>query len=181
MKIQINYDLMDKIREAKTGFNLQYNFYKPLGYTAFYTALKLSSIMVVPKTVEELVIDVIGAFGFYTLITAIPSVALLPLDRKRATESLKLLSSRLKDINVNTNHELLLKSYNYKTEYKVKFNDYLLPYVEQNKYISVPTIENGEEKETSLLQEHIIGSRKYALSYGSPKEKKVLKLAYNPL
>lgn len=181
MKIEVNYDLIDRIREAKTGFNLQKNVYRPLGYTAFIAALKLSSIIVVPKTMEELVIEVIGVFGLYTLLAAIPPAIFLPLSKKTAIESLKFLSSRLKDINVNTNHELLLKSYNYKTEYKVKFNDYLLPYVEQNKYISVPTLENGEEKETSLLQEHIIGSKKYALSYGSPKEKKVLKLAYNPL
>ena len=181
MKIEVNYDLIDRIREAKTGFDLQYNVYKPLKYTAFIAALKLSTIIVVPKTMEEFLSEIIGVFGIYTLSASILSTLCLPISRKRAIESLKLLSSRLKDINVNTNHELLLKSYNYKTEYKVKFNDYLLPYVEQNKYISVPTLENGDEKETSLLQEHIVGSKTYALSYGSPKEKKVLKLVYNPL
>lgn len=181
MKIDVNYDLIDKIRAAKTGFNLQYNFYRPLEYTTFFSAIKLSSVIVVPTTTEELLSYIIGAFGIYTLMNTIASTICLPLSRKVAIESLKLLSSRLKDINVNTNHELLLKAYNYKTEYKVKFNDYLLPYVEQNKYINVPTLENGEETETSLLQEHVIGSKKYALSYGSPKEKKVLKLAYNPL
>jgi len=181
MKIQVNYDLIDRIRDAKTGFDLQYNFYKPLKYTAVVSALRLSTIIVVPKTMEELLSEIIGIFGLYTLITTTTSLVCLPFSRKRAIESLKLLSSRLKDINVNTNHELLLKSYNYKTEYKVKFNDYLLPYIEQNKYINIPTLENGEEKETSLLQEHIIGSKEYALSYGSPKEKKVLKLAYNSI
>ena len=181
MKIDVNYDLIDKIREAKTGFSLQYNLNRPLKYTAFYSAFKLSSVIFVPTTTEEFLSYITCGFGIYTLSGAIASVICLPLSRKRAIESLKFLSSRLKDINVNTNHELLLKSYSYKTEYKVKFNDYLLPYVEQNKYISVLTIENGEENETSLLQEHIVGSKTYALSYGSPKEKKVLKLAYNPL
>lgn len=81
----------------------------------------------------------------------------------------------LKDIDVNTTGDLLLDSYKYKTEYEIKRNEKNLPILEQRKYIMVPTKDtNGE---VSLLQEHIIGTGDYSLSYGSPK--KVLKLVPN--
>lgn len=43
----------------------------------------------------------------------------------------------------------------------------------------VPTYDKGEKKEVSLVQEHVIGSKEYTISHGTPR--KVLKLAYNPI
>jgi len=49
-----------------------------------------------------------------------------------------------------------------------------IPDVLQNKYILIPT---SDKTEVSLLQEHIIGEKKYYLSIGEPE--KVFKLAFN--
>lgn len=45
----------------------------------------------------------------------------------------------------------------------------------------VPVIENGEEKEVSIVQEHAIGSKTYSLSIGEPTKQKVFKLATNSM
>ena len=76
----------------------------------------------------------------------------------------------LRDINVNTNCELLLESYVYDTKYKLGFNDKLLPYIKKDKYIMVPAISNIGKKDVPLVQEHIIGSREYSISHGTPKK-----------
>ena len=50
----------------------------------------------------------------------------------------------------------------------------------ESKYILVPTYDfNNNIKNTSILQEHIVGTDKYVLSIGSPK--KELKLAYSSI
>ena len=85
----------------------------------------------------------------------------------------------LKDINISTSYELLLDSENYKTEYKLKFDEAKIPYIKQDKYINIPVYNDGDIKEVSLVQEHVIGSKSYSLSYGSPS--KVLKPAFNPI
>lgn len=95
-------------------------------------------------------------------------------------ELLYLLSS-LSQININTNYELLLNSYKYETEYEFEFNKSSFPHLIQKKYIMVPAIQDGEEIEVSVLQEHIIGSKDYVLSKGKPNLQKRLKLVPNSI
>lgn len=87
-----------------------------------------------------------------------------------SVQQLKVLVSSLRKINVNTDYDLLLKSYNYETKYKIEFNESFIPRLKQEKFIMVPVHELGEEKEVSLVQEHIVGSMSYSLSYGSPQK-----------
>ena len=82
---------------------------------------------------------------------------------------------KLKDILIETDPTLLQDSYPYKTEYKVDFSSFP-PHLEQTKYIMVPVHNDWGNNERSLMQEHIIGSRNYALSYGEPEEQKVYSL-----
>ena len=95
-----------------------------------------------------------------------------------ATSRLNTLVSQLNDLNVNTDYDLLLQSEHYETKYKIKLNEKKLPYLLESKYIMVPTYSySGEIKDTSILQEHVVGSKEYVLSLGSPQKK--LKLAYS--
>jgi len=93
------------------------------------------------------------------------------IEKESVLEDLTKLSYQLKQINVNTSRDLLLDSKEYDRRYPKKF-----PYIVQEKYIMVPTYNNGEITETSILQEHVIGTDKYILSIGTPT--KVYKLAY---
>ena len=86
-----------------------------------------------------------------------------------ASTKLKKLSAMLDDINVKTNYEMLLKSELYERKLKVESSDEKLLSLKEEKYIYVPSYGfDGQEKETSILQEHDIGSRTYMLSVGEP-------------
>ena len=86
-----------------------------------------------------------------------------------ASTKLKKLSAMLDDINVKTNYEMLLKSELYERKIKVESSDEKLLSLKEEKYIYVPSYGfDGQEKETSILQEHDIGSKTYMLSVGEP-------------
>lgn len=65
-------------------------------------------------------------------------------------------------------------------KYKVEVNKKQLPHIAEEKYILVPSYTyNGDTKDTSVLQGHIVGSKQYVLSLGSPK--KVFKPSYSSI
>ena len=71
----------------------------------------------------------------------------------------------------------LLKSEVYDKKYQLRLNEDKIIEVLESKYILVPTYDfNGHIKDTSILQEHVVGSDDYVLSFGSPAKK--LKLVY---
>ena len=88
-----------------------------------------------------------------------------------ASTKLKKLSVTLSNINVKTNYDMLLQSELYEHKYKVETNEGKLPTLKEEKYIYVPSYDfDGKEKETSILQEHNVGSRNYILSVGEPEK-----------
>ena len=96
-------------------------------------------------------------------------------NKTKALEDIKRLAIQLKDLNISTGKELLMDSYVYEKEYKlVNKEDSIIPKIYQKKYIMIPVYDDGEIKEVSLLQEHIIGSKYYVISYGEPTKQKVL-------
>ena len=124
---------------------------------------------------EELIIE----FGFF--FASILLYHLITGDddyKNKSIDDLKSLVSKFKDLYINTDYDLLLKSELYDKKYKVHLNENKIPFIMESKYILVPTYDfNGNVKNTSILQEHEIGTFTYVLSIGSPK--KELKLAYN--
>ena len=97
--------------------------------------------------------------------------------KELAIKDLKRLVSLLKDNDIIADYDLLLKSEVYEKKYKLRLNEDKIIEVLESKYILVPTYDfNGHIKDTSILQEHVIGSDDYVLSFGSPAKK--LKLVY---
>ena len=79
------------------------------------------------------------------------------------------LSSQLQDLNIATNYELLLQSELYYQDTHVEFNG-LIPDIVSKKYINIPAYDYcGDIKDVSVEQEHIIGTKEYVLTLGSPK------------
>lgn len=179
MKIKINYDLLDKIAEAKTGFSLDRNTRHILPRVTLASAIYSLLNITDPKLFDKLLYIVPLFFTFYALPTTIDNAIMLKKFKELSIQELKTLSMLLSDINIKTHYKLLLDSYKYKTEYEINFSESKIPYVKQDKYINVPVYNDGEIIEVSLVQEHIIGSKKYYLSYGSPK--KVLKPAFSSI
>ena len=179
LKLQINYDLLSKIFETNTGISLKKSSEFVILSTSISTIFEVVSGLIISSPPEEHLKRILGYFIIHSVNTTIASLALSKIVKILSSIELKRLSNSLKHMNVNTNEELLKDSYKYKTEYEVIHDESLFPKIEQRKYIMVPAYENGEEQEVSILQEHIIGSKKYILSRGEPK--KVLKLSFNPM
>lgn len=184
MKLLINYDFFEEILNAKEPVGplkiIRNNkrrwakFNLPL-YTAFNFAFGNN----ITQNLCLLAIQ----FGLLTTIESISSLITKKICGEdfytaKAIVNLKKLLIQLNDLNIKTDYDLLLDSKPYKREYKIKLNEKKLPIVLESKYIMVPTYNfNGDVKDTSILQEHVVGSKKYVLSLGSPK--KQFKLAYS--
>lgn len=174
MKININFDLIERIEDANVGISLSRvskQFIKG-------TIISSSVITLLSIPLQRPLEDMIQSIGFSAGLNAFAYTAIdlitAPLFKKLSREYLKILSYKLKTLNVNTNYELLMNSEKYKTEYELIPEENKLPQLEQKKYIMVPVIEDNEEREVSILQEHILGTKEYTLSIGEPK--KALKL-----
>lgn len=98
---------------------------------------------------------------------------------KIAMEELCDLSLKINQLNIKTSGELLLYSIEYYKEHKFVLSENGIPGVMQNKFINIPVYNDGDIEETSILQEHKIGTRKYVLSLGSPAKYRLFKPAYN--
>jgi len=166
MKIKINYDLLTRISEAKVGMSLNKTFKEISVYTSFVAALN----MFFGDTPQELLEDTIFTFFIYSIYFSLRDLALLSLNKNNAIKDLRYLSQLLQSINVNTSYDLLLNSYKYETNYEFENEKSFFPKLIQKKYIMVPVYDNGEEKEVSIVQEHVVGTREYSLACGSPNK-----------
>ena len=125
---------------------------------------------------KELFSDLAFIFSYLSLQTFGVEILSRRVNKLHADEQLSELSMKLNRIGVNTNQELLSKAEAYDVKYKLEFNKGYFPRLLQNKYVMVPTCNQGE---VSLVQEHVIGKGSYDLSVGEPEKKKQYKLVYN--
>lgn len=184
VKIRINYDLLEKINDSKTGLSLKrkaswMKYQMGLGLLATMPFNILLSQIADANFIKETIKDILFLLTCYGVSDTAVDYFLRETNKNIAKLKLILLLGELSDININTNYELLSNAYEYDSTYKFEVNDSKIPHLKEEKYIMVPVIKDGEEKEVSLVQEHVVGSKEYILSYGSPQKK--LKLAYNPI
>ena len=100
--------------------------------------------------------------------------------KDRSRNDLINLTSQLKDLNINTDYDLLSKSTLDGKVSKICLNESKMPIIKENKYILVPSYQyDGSIKDVSIEQEHIYGNKEYVLSIGS--KQKELKPAYMPI
>lgn len=175
MKIKVNYDLLEKIQEAKHGFVLQKNVRRVSG---MITAVIATQALIEGPfyNVNQILSDLAFLLPLNVWFR-LPDILITKLKQSESIEELKNLADTLRSINISTDYELLLEAYKYETNYQFEFEEDKFPSLKQNKFIMVPI--NDEGKEVSLMQEYIIGSNEYTLSCGSPQ--KELKLSFNPV
>ena len=173
MKIEVNYDLLEKIEEAKTGINLN----KTGRDMSFMMSIMTPLCLLIHRNdLQQCIWSILYSFGISSIHYGLIPSLFRDLKKERAKDELKDLVSKLCSIDVYTNDELLLESKGYKTKYKINFNDGTFPKLMQNRYIMVPTKNAGD---VSMLQEHVVGTRKYNLSVGEPEVQKQYRLSYN--
>ncbi|MGE5455930.1 MAG: hypothetical protein ACM3O4_02320 [Ignavibacteriales bacterium] len=180
MKIVINYDLLEKINSANGHLNLQRIMLNELKAQALFIGIFTGIDMISPTKDGIHWGANLAACSTWFALRAIMTVMVEHKFKDRiellAYMELAKLSLKLNDLNVKTSPDLLKKSELSTTEYKF-VNENFRPIIQQNKYILVPTYDGlGGIKDTSILQEHEIGSKQYVLSIGSPS--RIFKLAY---
>lgn len=179
MKIRINYDLFEKLQESNTGLSLNKSSKYILKQT-FISSIIFQIINIITRDKPLISSDTILFFLFFHILTRLPvELILSKATKKYSIKDLNYLVNILNYLDINTTYELLQEAYLYKTNYKIIKNEKNIPILIQNKYIMLPV--NEIDEEVSLVQEHIVGTNKYYLSYGSPDKKKVLKLATNQI
>lgn len=180
MKIMINYDLIDKAREAKTGFSL-HKYTKVVGFTNGIAIPAMLLGAYIGNTEASYVIEsVLRLFGYSLFYNAVNVLCMVVFRKRDACLDLEKLSRELNRICIETDAELLKSAYKYYVEYGVYFSSFP-PKFEQKKYIMAPVHNDWGNNERSVLQEHIIGSSSYALSYGEPKKRNLVHIILRDL
>lgn len=172
MKLIINYDLIKRIQQAKEDFGISVALKKNIKQVAplfgIYTAFNLASGQRIDQALSNATLSASLLLTLWATMDLARYHFLGDIDKRNALNDLKKLSIQLGQFNISTSVDLLLKSEEYDRKYKLELNENKLPSVLQEKYILVPTYNNGDIKDTSILQEHVIGSKIYVLSLGSP-------------
>lgn len=179
MKITINYDFFDAILNVNTGMTpmkVIRNNKKVIAFWYFpvLTVLNYSASKKLKDVLNLFALEfgmLVGTVLFYYVITGMDDY------KNQSIEDLKTLVYKLKENHINTDYELLIQSELIKRKYQVKFDKEGVLRILESKYFLVPTYDfNNNVKNTSILQEHLIGTNDYVLSIGSPK--KEFKLAH---
>lgn len=173
MKLTIAYDLPEKIKEANEGYSLKRCLKKGFTLVGINTAIGIPINLCAGAPPEKYLSDLLMYIGIHTATTGIPAVMLKEATQELAELKLTRLVSGLKNINVDIGLDNLLEASTYRTEYDPDFKNRV---VEQKKYINVPVNDYWGEREISLCQEHIIGSKEWNLSLRTPQEEKVYTL-----
>lgn len=160
--VEVNYDLIEKIKELKKGICLYKDVRFSMSNTIKITLLFASFL------------SLSGNFHINTCLGYVVGVSLGDLIynivmhkyliNKKKDEASKALRKLIYDLDINTDLELLSESEEYES-YTNPIKKF--PFLKEKKYIIVPTFDG----EVSLLQEHIIGHDKYTISFGTPEKK----------
>lgn len=181
MKIVINYDVIDKISEAKKGFSLKRCVKRTAALASISSMIGIPDNLVSGDITPELWIELLSYVLIHSAYTGAYVYAFSGLTKENAQRSLHSLVNELRSKCIKTDDESFLDTYKYKTEYDVKFSS-IAPIIEQKKYLKIPVKdEYFGDKEISVVQEHTIGTRQYTLSLGEPNKEKVYSLRLNTM
>ena len=177
MKIMINFDLINAVLDVNQGFSVK----KIVRNKKRQWAIINYPIYIVLDVAcsKGNIGYALGLLAFQTGITIIPeylSGLIINHDiyKLRSEERLKKLIPKLQDNHLSISYQQLLKSELYERRYHFEFNKGKLPELMEEKYILVPCHNpyscDHREREVSILQEHVIGSKEYILSIGTPSK-----------
>ena len=183
MKLIINYDFIEAIYNAKEKFSLSKSWHNNLPHNLWFIpfAVGLSAINGSDAyTTVQLTTMGFGLISSADILTDAIVYKFTGDDtyEMKARRLLKELVVKLEDLNIRTDYDSLLQSELYEKHYKVDVNDGFLPKILEEKYVLVPgRFFRGEMEDISVLQEHVVGSKEYVLSLGSPSKKTSRRLA----
>ena len=183
--LMINYDFFNAIRDVneplgplKIVRNQKNNFVK------ICIPMWIIYDLIQHADMKEIIINNIVRLGLFTLFSYL--IDLIPVKHcgmdtysMISSKRLKRLVGQLNEHKINTSYDLLLESELYEKKYKLQFDKDRLLYILEKKYVLVKTYGfNNTIKKTSILQEHVVGSKEYVLSLGTPMKKTQPRLAH---
>lgn len=179
MKLVINYDFFNAILDVNEKFN---GFKVIRNNKKFYKLaipIWLTFDIIYLKKIIEVLLSLIFQIGFKVVIEYTSYLFdKIDIYEIQSHNNLRLLANNLQNLNVNTDYNLLLESEYDGREYSIQINENKIPEIIENKYILVPVYDyNGEIKNQSIVQEHVIGTNNYVLSIG--RKNKVKKMVYS--
>ena len=187
MKIINDYDFSQALRDANEPFGpikvfrngiysrLKFNYPLFLAFDAIYAMVsqdyqKLPGMLANQVIFTEEIYMLLGYLSkYFTKVDIFEAVA---------KARLLMLAENLNNNNISTDYDLLLKSQYYDHNMKISINENKIPIITSKKYIMVPTYNPyGDVEDTSIEQEHVLGTKEYVLSVGTPKKVRKLVLA----
>lgn len=174
MKILINYDFLNAVKNVNENYTpfkvirnskeewMKFNLPIFTGFNLIITNFDVKRTI----SILSLQFITITACNYAIYSATKPDVFSI-----KSELALRELVRKFDDINFKTSFELLKESEQYDKKYDIRINENKLPEMIQSKYILVPYQDSlGNINKASLLQEHVMGSKDYVLSLGSPKK-----------
>ena len=109
LKIKINYDLFDKINEANTGISLKKNTKKNL----FGIGITLPLMVAVSPDFKTVIEIIARLTALNYLCYGMVDILVSSITKDKSKDELKRLAIALRNIDVNTDYEMLLNSSKY--------------------------------------------------------------------
>jgi hypothetical protein len=183
MNIVINYDFIEALMDVNTPFTPMkvmrnnkkpfFKIYLPIYLTAdiAFSNGKMSNIL------SGLAIQLSAFLGIQAaLYLGLKSDPY----KERSDLRLKSLVPMLNSMDIDTTYDLVKKSEYYGRVTNLVVNEHKVPQLVESKYVLVPSYDyKGDIVDTSMVQEHVVGSNSYVLSIG--KAKKKLKPVYQSI
>ena len=180
MKLLINYDFFNAIRNVNEKTHpLKIIRNEKTKYVIAFP-IYLSTVLILNQNQKmdatNIILPILRGYGtllsldyIAELITQKISYSKMDLYAQKSSTKLKELVTLLNTINVSTTYDKLLTSELYYKTCNIEYNNHKIPDIVSKKYIYVPSYGfDGNEKTTSILQEHIIGTKDYILSQDEP-------------
>jgi len=183
MKLIINYDFIEAVYNARDEFSLSKSFHNNLPSNIWFVPFAVAISSINGNDISTTAMLTTMGFSLISSADILTDAVFYKIKGDdiytiKASRQLKELVPKLEDLNIRTDYDSLLQSELYEKKYKIDINEGMLPRLMEEKYVLVPgRYFRGDMEDISVLQEHVIGSKKYVLSLGSPSKKKSLKLA----
>lgn len=171
-QIKINFDLIDAIKQAKGIKKCP----KELSMITKPISMLYPTVVLIDSIKEQLPLDslIIAVAIATTLSVGVEQLILFLTMRQNtmdlARSELNYLTMCLKDLNIETNIDLLLNAKVYNEKYQLKKDE--KKGIIRTRYINIPKYNYKKEQViTSIKEEHLLTTKEYLLSVGEPEKK----------
>ena len=120
MKIKINYELLETIKDSKTGLSLKRDIKMIMSHSAISSTI--SCFILNKATIEDIIFITLQNIAFHTIYRYFVGKMLSPAYKEIAQRRITGLINALHNLQISTDESLILEAYQYKTDYQIYLN-----------------------------------------------------------